>query len=82
MLLATQLSGLTPLLLLACPIGMGVMTLFMGKGMMGRHKGDAPTENASLAELRSEQLLLAEKIEALQNDESRTSTDSPPPHAA
>lgn len=28
------------LLVLACPIGMGLMMLFMGKGMMGMGRGD------------------------------------------
>jgi len=64
----------SPLLLLAvlaCPIGMGVMMLFMGRGMMGGKKKDTTTplgdEAGSLADMKAEQARLAEKISALED---------------
>ena len=73
MVLGVQLGGLTALLLLACPISMGAMMWFMGRGMMGGHKKDSTSSEAgSLADLKSEQSRLAAKIQALEPD-----TDSP-----
>jgi Protein of unknown function (DUF2933) len=65
----TGTGALVLLAVLACPIGMGLMMLFMGRGMMGgmkksRREGDA--EDPSLAEMKAEQARLAEKIEALE----------------
>lgn len=37
------------LLALACPIGMGLMMLFMGKGMMGMGRGDKHEPDAAVA---------------------------------
>ncbi len=63
------------LLALACPVGMGLMMLFMGKGMMSGRKPDqtsAATRDAeSVADLKAEQARLAEKIEALESDAAR-----------
>ena len=63
-------SGFLPLLLLACPVSMGVMMWFMGRGMMGGRRGEksdsATSENSSFADLEAEQARLAEKIESLQ----------------
>ena len=75
-------SGSSPLLLLAvlaCPIGMGVMMLFMGKGMMGSKKKTAePSDDiGSLADMKAEQARLAEKISAL--EERQTSEREPDP---
>jgi hypothetical protein len=57
-------SILLPLALIACPVGMGVMMWFMGRGMMGGKKNDAGAPG--LPDLKAEQALLAEKIEALE----------------
>ena len=75
----------SPLLLLAvlaCPIGMGLMMFFMGRGMMGGTKqqndsrqGDANA--SSLAEMKAEQARLAEKIEALEGQQSQGETPEP-----
>lgn len=65
-------TGTSPLLLLAvlaCPVGMGLMMLFMGRGMMGGKQNDAKESDAtssSLSEMKAEQARLAEKIEALE----------------
>lgn len=74
-------SGSSPLLLLAvlaCPVGMGVMMLFMGKGMMGGKKTAEPRDDiGSLADMKAEQARLAEKISAL--EERQTSEREPDP---
>lgn len=54
---------LTPLALLACPIGMGLMMWFMGKGMMGGKK-----DEATVAELREEQRRLSAEVERLERE--------------
>jgi hypothetical protein len=65
---------LTPLALLACPIGMGLMMFFMGRGAMGgRRKADEATlpvndqSAVTLAELKAEQARLAEQIDQLEH---------------
>ena len=74
-------SGSSPLVLLAvlaCPVGMGVMMLFMGKGMMGGKKTAEPRDDiGSLADMKAEQARLAEKISAL--EERQTSEREPDP---
>ena len=70
-------SPLLFLAVLACPIGMGLMMLFMGRGMKGgmkqseRREGDP--DATSLAEMKAEQARLAEKIEALEGERSQPS---------
>jgi DUF2933 family protein len=63
------------LLALACPVGMGLMMLFMGRGMMGGRKPDqtsaASRDDESLADLKAEQARLAEKISALEESADR-----------
>ena len=78
------IAATSPLLLLAvlaCPIGMGLMMLFMGRGMMGGMKqsdgrqGDP--DASSLAEMKAEQARLAEKIEALEGERSQPRAAEP-----
>ena len=57
-------SALLALALLACPVGMGVMMFFMGRGMMGSKKETNGAQ--ALPDLKAEQARLAEKIEALE----------------
>lgn len=60
---------LLPLLaLLACPIGMGLMMLFMGRGMASSKAKDPrrPPEARSLAELKREQARLRDQIEGVE----------------
>ena len=70
-------SGAFYLLLLACPVSMGLMMLFMGKGMMGGNKtknaitGGSIRDEQSLADLKAEQTRLAEKISALETSSER-----------
>ncbi len=64
-------SGAFYLLALACPVSMGLMMLFMGKGMgMGKKRdstmGGSGHDEQSLADLKAEQARLAEKISALE----------------
>ena len=70
-MLASTFAGLYVLAALACPVGMGLMMVFMGKGMMGGKTRDqsAPEmqdEQQSLAALKEEQARLAEKIATLE----------------
>lgn len=57
---------LTPLALLACPIGMGLMMFFMGKGMMGGKKEEP--DKASVEDLRAEQQRLAAEVKRLERE--------------
>lgn len=72
--------GLYLLVLLACPISMGLMMVFMGRGMMGgkkRGSASAPKKGESVEELKAEQTRLAERIAALDvggSEESATSS--------
>lgn len=62
--------------LLACPIGMVLMMVLMGKGMgMGRKSDDAEPSH-SVEELRAEQERLSAQIESLERDNGRR---EPPP---
>ncbi len=69
-MLASTFAGLYVLAALACPVGMGLMMVFMGKGMLGGKARDqsAPEqdEQQSLAALRTEQARLAEKVATLE----------------
>ena len=69
--IAAQLGGLTVLLLLLCPISMGAMMWFMGKGMRSGHSSDR-----SLTDLKSEQTRLAEKIATLESDDQAHNTET------
>lgn len=68
---------LTPLALLACPIGMGLMMFFMGKGMMGGKKEEEP-DNASVAQLREEQQRLTAEVERLEREGGQDADDREP----
>ena len=78
-------------LALACPISMGLMMVFMGRGMMGGKVRDksAPEmqdEQQSLAVLKEEQARLAEKIAKLERQAAEVAgldgEQSKPPHAS
>lgn len=66
--MVAEISGAVLLLGLLCPVSMGVMMWFMAKGM-GGHKSTESGVDAqppTLAELKTEQARLAEKIETLE----------------
>ena len=78
------IAATSPLLLLAvlaCPIGMGLMMLFMGRGMMGGMKqkdaAGSGADKTSLAEMKAEQARLAEKIETLEGQQSQAKPAEP-----
>ncbi len=61
---------LPTLALLACPVGMGLMMLFMGKGMFGSKKEEPQTSRTpSLADLKGEQARLDEAIARHERDD-------------
>ncbi len=64
------MENLVPALaLLACPVGMGLMMLFMGKGML-RNDRSAPSEpSSSPDDLRREHAELSDRIEQLEQRE-------------
>jgi hypothetical protein len=55
---------------LACPIGMGLMMWFMGKGMRGDRAAHGEKKD-SLDELRAEHSRLGEEIERLEERSGR-----------
>ncbi len=58
------------LFVLACPVGMGLMMLFMGRGMRtsGRHGhlGHGESGERTRADLKAEQARISDRIEALE----------------
>ncbi len=55
--------NLTPLVLLACPIGMGLMMVFMARGM---GSGTKRSDERSVDELRQEQERLSGEVARLE----------------
>ncbi len=65
--LGTIASALTPLALLACPVGMGVMMWMMGRGKKREAAESArPAQPASVELLREEQRRLGDEIDRLE----------------
>lgn len=61
--------ALLALALLACPLGMGLMMWFMGRGMRKPEVATAKDDHdPSLAELKAEQAKLNDAIEQLEQD--------------
>ena len=67
------MQSLTPLLLLACPIGMGAMMWFM---MRGSKKEQSADGGGSLPDLKAEQARLAEKIATLEEARAARPSES------
>ncbi len=61
-------SALVLLAVLACPVGMGLMMLFMAKGMKGGKDAGKPQASASIDELRREQARLAAQLDSAERD--------------
>jgi hypothetical protein len=65
-------SVLLGIVLLACPVGMGLMMWFMAKGMRSGSKADRERP-ASVDELQAEHRRLGAEIERLERDSSSRS---------
>ena len=59
---------LLPLAVLACPVGMILMMVFMAKGMNGGKKDAQQTDSGEVAELRAEHERLAAEVERLERE--------------
>jgi hypothetical protein len=72
---------LAGLVILACPVGMGLMMWFMGRGMRSERR---EREGASLEELRAEQRRIEAQLDRLERAEQATdgrvtvARDAPP----
>jgi hypothetical protein len=75
LLAATGSSLLVVLAVLACPLMMGLMMLFMGRGMRSGTNNDRHPKRdetgTSLADMKAEQARLAEKIQTLEERQAR-----------
>jgi cytochrome c-type biogenesis protein CcmH/NrfF len=67
--------------LLACPIGMVLMMVLMGKGMSMGRKQEEAKEPTSVAELRAEQERLSAQLDSLEGRNGSEASDSERPHA-
>jgi hypothetical protein len=66
---ASLTSTLAPLLVLACPVGMGVMMWFMARAAKrGDRKATGPASPPSLEQLREEQQRLNAQVERLEQE--------------
>jgi len=54
---------------LACPVGMGLMMWFMGKGMRGRSAEQRESASGSVDDLREEHERLGAEIEKLEREQ-------------
>jgi hypothetical protein len=63
-------TALLPLAVLACPLGMGLMMVFMAKGMGSGKKDPHEAEPGELEALRAEQQRLAAEVERLEHARS------------
>jgi hypothetical protein len=68
------------LAILACPLGMGLMMLFMGRGMFARKRGASERVWPDADALKAEQARLAAQIEARGSATGEPASDGP--HAA
>ena len=71
-------ASLTPLLLLACPVSMGLMMWFMSRGMMGGTRSDERASAPTVDELRAEQARIAAELERRDPDASAAPADRVP----
>ncbi len=67
---------LLTLAVLACPVAMGVMMLFMGKGSRARNAKPEGGEQPSVDDLRTEQRRIAAEIDRLEQRDHEPAGDS------
>lgn len=79
-MVAAAASGLYLLALLACPVSMGLMMVFMGRGMSGGKGRDASTTSSttSLDDLKADQARLAEQIVRLERETTAAQNGAAP----
>ncbi|MHB1835962.1 MAG: YdcH family protein [Solirubrobacteraceae bacterium] len=77
MVIAAITGVLTPLALLACPVGMGLMMWMMSRGSKkasGQAIAEPPTKPVSLELLREEHRRLSKQIDRLEQPDSTIET--------
>ena len=80
--IAVSTAAFAPLLLLACPVGMGLMMLFMSKGMKGDNKGEDQADADEVQRLRAEQKRLAADVERMQSERPTERSEEREPAAS